>query len=231
MKLTDYTVQTTDGKSQCPICNKWFAFRGLPSHFHRTHNPNAKLPSHTTPIWNKGKTKDSDSRVKKLSEKVSTSTKGLIKSPLTKEQKEKISIALKRAHQEGRHLGWHHKNADPERRTYPEKWFRKVIQNDTDLSMCQVIEQLRVGKYLLDFAFPEFMVVLEVDGEHHKRPEVQIKDKIRDEYLISKGWNVYRIEWKTMFENTIQKISDFKEYLFSKSNTMPHKSIEADTTL
>lgn len=38
------------------------------------------------------------------------------------------------------------------------------------------------------------MIDLEIDGKQHKYSENIIHDKIRDEYLISLGYIVYRID-------------------------------------
>lgn len=54
--------------------------------------------------------------------------------------------------------------------------------------------QRRVGKYHLDYAWPELKIALEADGPHHWRPDVAMKDAVRDSWLRSRGWMVFRID-------------------------------------
>lgn len=55
-------------------------------------------------------------------------------------------------------------------------------------------QQLKVGRYRLDFAWPSIKVALEADGPHHWRPDVAIKDVSRDAWLRSEGWLVFRVD-------------------------------------
>lgn len=54
--------------------------------------------------------------------------------------------------------------------------------------------QHRVGRYRLDFAWPDLLVALEVDGPHHWQPNVATKDVARDAYLRGLGWLVFRVD-------------------------------------
>ena len=54
--------------------------------------------------------------------------------------------------------------------------------------------QYRVGRYRLDYAWPDRLIGLEVDGPHHWRPDVAVKDVARDAYLRSLGWLVFRVD-------------------------------------
>lgn len=54
--------------------------------------------------------------------------------------------------------------------------------------------QYRVGKYRLDFAWPERKIALEADGPHHWRPDVAMKDAIRDSWLRGHGWIVLHVD-------------------------------------
>lgn len=136
------------------------------------------------------------------------------------ERRNKISAALVKAHAEGRHPGWCHKNQDLLRSSYPERWFRKVLAEDPRFKDLMVIEQHKVWKYYLDFAFAEFMVDLEIDGIQHRRQDQQQKDVKRDDYLNSVGWFVYRIEWSKLQTDTQRCIDDFKVFLESKQKNL-----------
>jgi len=55
-------------------------------------------------------------------------------------------------------------------------------------------QQYRAGKFRLDFAWPERKIVLEADGWWHRSPEGAAKDRIRDSWLRSQGWVVFRVD-------------------------------------
>jgi len=48
--------------------------------------------------------------------------------------------------------------------------------------------------YRIDFAYPEVLVAVEVDGPHHRLERVRAKDRRRDAYLRSLGWEVLRFD-------------------------------------
>jgi very-short-patch-repair endonuclease len=54
--------------------------------------------------------------------------------------------------------------------------------------------QYRAGPYRLDYAWPAELIALEVDGPHHWRPDVAVKDVIRDAWLRAHGWLVFRVD-------------------------------------
>ena len=59
---------------------------------------------------------------------------------------------------------------------------------------CQL--QYQIGKYRVDFAFPDARLVVECDGKkYHFTESWQMeKDQKRDKYLARKGWRVLHIE-------------------------------------
>jgi len=63
-------------------------------------------------------------------------------------RRKKLSEKQKLAHAEGRHPGWAHKNKDPNRASYPERWFRVAMGNDEFLRTCRVVEQLSLLEVL-----------------------------------------------------------------------------------
>lgn len=48
--------------------------------------------------------------------------------------------------------------------------------------------------YRLDLAFPEHLLDVEIDGPRHRRPEVAARDRRRDAFLRSLGWEVLRFD-------------------------------------
>lgn len=45
-----------------------------------------------------------------------------------------------------------------------------------------------------DLVFEEPGVIIEIDGRHHRRPEVIARDRARDLWLGTRGWTVHRID-------------------------------------
>lgn len=54
--------------------------------------------------------------------------------------------------------------------------------------------QYRVGKYRLDYAWPDHLIALEADGPMHRTQEVAARDVYRDAYLREHGWLVFRVD-------------------------------------
>jgi very-short-patch-repair endonuclease/uncharacterized C2H2 Zn-finger protein len=75
--------------------------------------------------------------------------------------------------------------------SYPEKYFMEVFKN------LPVKYNYQVGLYQLDFAIPEKMVYIEIDGEQHFCDKRIVEhDKERTEKLKSLGWTcLRRVRW------------------------------------
>jgi very-short-patch-repair endonuclease len=95
--------------------------------------------------------------------------------------------------------------------SWPEKFFTEVIDNE--FLDKNVVTELQMGRYSLDFAWPEKKKCIEIDGEQHYTQPSQAKSDLRkNKYLKSQGWEVLRIRWRDMFSDTkanIQKANKF----------------------
>lgn len=56
-------------------------------------------------------------------------------------------------------------------------------------------------KYVLDFAFPNEQVAIEVNGEGHYTKEGRKKDKQREKFLLWNNWILIEIPEKKFFKN------------------------------
>lgn len=201
---------------KCPYCDKRFSKRGIVSHIWRSHGEGI---NHSFPAWNKGLTKETDKRVKSISEKVKIAHKeGRLNSwnprkdiPLSKNHKKNVSIGMKKAHEEGRawNIGMNSWNGE---NSYPEKFFLEVINNEfVDKN---VIEQLQFSKYKLDFAWEHKKKCIEIDGDQHTRFKNLMESDIRkDKLLLEKGWSVLRISWKDIYHDTKKWIKIAKDFI------------------
>ena len=68
--------------------------------------------------------------------------------------------------------------------------------------ICQVfglpmpLFQFPFGKYRIDFAYPELMIAIEVDGwETHSSPAALASDLARQNALVMAGWTLLRFTW------------------------------------
>jgi len=218
----------------CKYCGKEYSDRGIGTHIWRSHgegknhNPNIGYENGSRVVWNKGLTKINDCRIKQQSETLKNNIKSgkIIPSMLGKHlnmgTKKKLSNSMKNCHKEGRHPGWLHVNGDKSRRSYPEKFILKVLKSNGLFEKYTIIEKLPISKYFLDFAIIDIKLDIEVDGEQHYRTdEAILHDKIRNEFLINKGWKIYRINWREFNYNTkihIKKLLEFIDDIQNRTN-------------
>ena len=77
-----------------------------------------------------------------------------------------------------------------------------------DMQFCR---QRIIGDYIVDFYCPRANLVIEIDGGQHYIKEGQQKDRIRDDYLNSRGLTVIRfsnMEVLKNIEGVIQSLQD-----------------------
>ena len=127
--------------------------------------------------------------------------------------KEKMSISgIKRIESIGN--GWKPR-AEP---SYPEKIVASILDK-----LCIIYTtEYKIKRWFIDFADIEYKIALEIDGSQHDLPERKASDKRKDEYLISNGWKIFRIKWKTLTKDTFleleNKIIDIFQYQNRKNN-------------
>lgn len=83
--------------------------------------------------------------------------------------------------------------------------------------------QVKIGKFRVDFACKEAMVVVECDGhQYHFTEKTQIeRDQKRDKYLAREGWRVLHIEGIAIRRNIHRCVEKVKEMIepFIKEET------------
>ena len=128
----------------------------------------------------------------------------------SEESRKKLSETLKKAHAEGRASTW--KSRYKCEHSYPENWFIGVINNEfTDKNY---ICELPVGKWFLDFAWPEKMRYIEIDGQQHERySERKQNDLKKDEFCKNLGWSVLRLSWSFICNNKQEAIKIAKDFI------------------
>ena len=127
--------------------------------------------------------------------------------------KRTLTKILKSVFKNRNNKGWKNVNKKTEK-SYPEKFFSKIITNNKLNERYNILEQVQVSRYALDFVFVELKLDVEIDGGQHFRTKEAIeRDKKRNEYLINNGWKVYRIAWVNLKNNTQKEITEFLDYL------------------
>lgn len=204
-----------NGKYQCPHCQKEYKREGICSHIWRMHtdegnqfDPNISFKNGTIirVAWNKGLTKETDGRIKKqggaLSEKYKNEihpSKGRIHTEETKDKLSKIRIKYLKENPDKHPYKLYHYSKGP---SYAEKYFGEVFDNEN----MQLQSYYRVGIYELDFAHPDKMIAIEIDGEqHYYDKRITESDKRKDTFLEGKGWTVYRIRWAHWQKKTYEE--------------------------
>ena len=205
-----------NGLYKCPHCEKEFNKMGIKSHIWSMHveigiNMRKNIEKKPSPL--KGRPNPLKGKQSPLKGKQSP-LRGRIGHKYTEEEKQKQSIILKKAHSEGRHPGWAHINTDKNKRSYPEKFMIGVFERNNLYEKYTIIEKMPFSKYFLDFAFIEIKLCVEVDGkQHYITPEAIEHDRIRDEFLISQGWKIYRINWITLCNNAVEEIDELINFI------------------
>jgi very-short-patch-repair endonuclease len=72
-----------------------------------------------------------------------------------------------------------------------------------------IYPQYKVGKYRIDFAIPEKMIAIELDGhEYHKEKYQRTHDAQRDRWLFGQGWHVLRFTGTEIYKDLDKCISE-----------------------
>ena len=67
--------------------------------------------------------------------------------------------------------------------------------------------QVPIGPYVADFACLRARLIVELDGGHHSREEVQAKDAVRSQWLEREGYRVIRF-WNAELTENIAGVLD-----------------------
>jgi len=143
-------------------------------------------------------------------ESLSESLKG---KSVNSETRNKISCSMVKAHLEDRawNIGMNRKNSKP---SYPEFFFMKVIENEFPDKNYE--REFPMGRYSLDFAWVHKKKAIEIDGEQHERFEdYKNRDIRKDNFCENEGWEILRIKWIDLFNESKKYIGIAKEYIGS----------------
>lgn len=157
-----------------------------PNHVVMTWHKTGSGYSHTA--WNKGKTKETDERVRKYAESHSLNNHGENHNWYGKKHSDETKAKISATQKENYRGISRYATAREHRQSYAEDYFDSIF---TDAQ-----KQYHVDRYLLDYAWPETKTYIEVDGEQHYTSEGLAHDDERGKVLESLGWTLKkRIRW------------------------------------
>ncbi len=133
------------------------------------------------------------------------------------------SLQRKKEIQNGTFQGWKSRNII----SYAEKFWKQVLDNNNIQYVREyVLEYGNKGsgeRYFLDFYIEinDRKIDLEIDGKQHLYKERKESDKIRDEFIKSKGIEVYRIPWNEINSEHGKQLMEEKinKFLIYYNNT------------
>lgn len=118
-----------------------------------------------------------------------------------KEYRKLLSDNVKERIKNGTHKGWQSRNIE----SYPEKFFKKVLKNngiEYETNKTIIKKEYNIegnGNYFLDFYIKEANIDLEIDGKQH---DYRVEHDIKRDDNLSKHFNIYRIKWKSINNET-----------------------------
>lgn len=95
-------------------------------------------------------------------------------------------------------------------KSWPEKTFEKYL---TKYAISGWVYNYQFGRYSLDFAFPEWRLDVEIDGQTHNQTKVKNIDAERDIFLTKNNWTVIRFKACEIRENVYECINKVLEFL------------------
>ena len=95
--------------------------------------------------------------------------------------------------------------------TLPERLLWNAIKKSRDLGLV-FRRQYPFDKYIFDFYCAKAKLDIEIDGQYHSFKEQIEKDKMRDDFLISKGFKVLRIPASEILKNPPEVAENIRQY-------------------
>lgn len=158
--------------------------------------------------------KHSEKSIKKISKNrsgIESQFKGISR---TEEVKKKVSEGVKKAYKEGRLVSPLTNKGNSQEITSAELLLSKYLLPLGFKQEFIVPTGKQSGPYRLDFALESIKLDIEADGaQHYKEKKIIERDKIRDEYLKSKGWLVIRFKNEDILNNIDRVISEIRQHL------------------
>lgn len=90
----------------------------------------------------------------------------------------------------------------------------EMLMDELDSRKIIYEPQYQIGRYHIDFAFPESNLAVEADGTYwHSRKGVSAKDRRKNQYLQSQGWTVLRFTGDEIRESPARCVDEIVKLL------------------
>jgi len=101
-----------------------------------------------------------------------------------------------------------------------EKRFRIALNNRGLMRNRDYVLQYPTKIYIIDFAFPNEGLAVEVDGFYHQTPRGRKRDYLKNKYLREQGWNILRFSGDEIDEDLESCIDQVMEFLGNNHGLM-----------
>lgn len=221
----DYIVINEKCKCIYKNCQskKLYSNKGIGMHIWRNHGAgknwtanNDDYKNGSRIIWNKGLTKMSNKSVRRGAETLKENIRiGKVK-PAFLGRKHTNETIIKMLTTHIRNLDEHPEYFQhflEKKRTDGESYLEERFREELEKRNINFIQEYRHGLFLYDFAFPKEKFDIEIDGMQHKKKIRKLKDRVRDNWSIKKGWKVIRFSKKEV----INDVSACVDYIIEVS--------------
>lgn len=144
--------------------------------------------------------------------KIEKTNKNFLGKKHSKETKKKMSKSMKKAHREGRawNIGQSRWNNE---QSWPEKFFEQFLMNES----IHYENEFSVGIYSVDFMLKN-NIAIEIDGKQHFEDlEVIERDKRKNKKLKEEGYNLLRVKWTRLYNESKETLQEIKEFIKNPS--------------
>jgi very-short-patch-repair endonuclease len=109
-------------------------------------------------------------------------------------------------------VGWRHHGHWRKKASWPELFFKRIFETQG----LNFIHEHPVKRFSIDFAFPEKMIAVEIDGAQHSQPKEKERDKRKDDELLAEGWKTIRVYWPVFNDLSKEEQRSFVDELLKK---------------
>jgi very-short-patch-repair endonuclease len=126
--------------------------------------------------------------------------------PHSEEHKEKVRKGVSAKWENAPwETGWTRRNAGL--MSSGEQWLFDIFQREGMFEKYEIVNELVVYPYRIDFAFVKEKVAVEFDGIFHDRRKEY--DDLRDEKLLKEGWRTFRISYLDKDQFKLEELIKF----------------------
>lgn len=97
--------------------------------------------------------------------------------------------------------------------SYPEKCFLEHLKKLGWNKKYNIVREVSVFPYYIDFGFIDLKIALEIDGSQHKEKERKKSDNKKDKVLIKNNWRIFRIEAINLYHNIDKVFFELERFL------------------